>query len=128
VRFSTPTASQNRRIAGVVGSILLAIWLYHWSHPTSGAEEVLGTYRGEVAVPTSWEGSHGRSDDHTYSRSSYLLIPSLREITILENDHEPVQVHVERVAMVILIFLGLVGVFAMVKIWKARRGNDTTVR
>jgi hypothetical protein len=120
MRLSTVSDGKKRLILGGITLFFLVIWLFQWMHPSPTVSAVLSTYR-EFAVPISWKYSGGLTSGYVYRRSSYLLVPSLREVTIVENGRSPVELQVEGRKVVVLIFVGLTVIFAICRVWKTRR-------
>ena len=70
----------KKRIALLVVAILAVTLLYEILRPWQVAVDVLSRFPGEFGVPISSKSSW--SDSYSYRRASYLLVPSLREVTI----------------------------------------------
>ena len=110
------TAARKPWVVALAVTIVLGTYLYQIVRPWPVAVAILRGYSGELALPISFRQSW--SETFSYHRASYLLIPSLREVTIRQLDQAPPQVQIQ--ARGTYIVVGLTFLAACV-LWQIRR-------
>ena len=87
-----------------------------WPWPVASA--VLAKFNDLAAIPISL-----RSGGDEFRKESYILIPSLREVTIEVAGGKPPHVEVTPAAAYVIVGTALVGLYVTIFIWK--RWNRT---
>ena len=110
------TAARKPWVVALAFTIVLSTYLYQIARPWPVGVEILKNYSGEIALPISFRQSW--SETFSYHRASYLLLPSLREVTIRQLNHAPPEVQIQARGKYIFVGLTLLAAYVL---WQIRR-------
>ncbi len=119
LRNSLDKLPRGRAIGGVLaGFLLLGSCGYEMLRPWPVASAVLAKFNDRAAIPVSF-----RFGGDEFRQESYILIPSLRAVTIEVAGGKPPHVEVTPAAGYVIAGTALFGLYVTIFIWK--RWNRT---
>jgi hypothetical protein len=113
-------AANSRRgsVVGVlIGIALAAGCAYQMLFPWPVASAVLAKFGDRAAIPITF-----RASGSGFRRESYILIPSLREVTIEVSAGQPPQVQVTSRTTYVIVCSMVFGLYIAIFVWR-RRGR-----